>query len=96
MIPENVFVGLFIGLLCGLIPLIYGILRKATIWAIIGIALTAVSGVIFSIFDKSPFNAIVISVLFILFIVAEQKRKSKHDEHDEHDEHNEFDDSYPS
>ena len=90
MITENILIGLLAGLLCGLIPLIYGILKKATLWAIIGMLITASGGVIFSLFGKSPFSAIVIGVLFILFIVAEQKRKSKrvqeHDEHDEHDD----------
>ncbi len=92
MITENILIGLFAGLLCGLIPLIYGILRKATLWAIIGLSITVAGGVLFSVFGKSPFNAIVIGVLFILFIVAEQKRKSKHEE--EHEEHDEYDDPY--
>lgn len=92
MFTENTLIGLFVGLLCGLVPLIYGILKKATIWAIVGISITTISGFIFSLFGKSPFNAIVIGVLFILFIVAEQKRKSKHTE--EHEEHDDYDDTY--
>lgn len=92
MITENILIGLFAGLLCGLIPLIYGILKKATLWAIIGMSITAVGGLVFSLFGKSPFSAIVIGVLFILFIIAEQKRKSKHEE--DHEEHDDYDDSY--
>ncbi len=92
MITEDILIGLFAGLLCGLIPLVYGILRKSTLWAIIGMSATAAGGVLFSIFGKSPFNAIVIGVLFILFIVAEQNRKSKHE--DEHEEHDDYEDPY--
>ena len=95
MFTEKALIGLFVGLLCGLAPLIFGILKKTTIWAIIGIAATAVSGVVFSLFGKSPFNSIVIGVLFILFIVAEQKRRSKRAEsHEEHEEHGDLDDTH--
>lgn len=92
MIPKNILIGLLAGLLCGLVPLIYGILQKATLWAVVGITITTIGGVIFSLFGKSPFSAIVIAVLFILFIVAEQKHKSKHAENRE--EHDDYDDSY--
>ena len=92
MFTETTLIGLFIGLLCGLVPLIFGILKKTTIWAIVGISITTISGGVFAIFGKSPFNAIVIGMLFILFIVAEQNRKAKHAE--EHEEHEDYDDTY--
>ena len=92
MTTEDLLIGLFVGLLCALIPLIYGLLNKAVIWAVVGTSVTVLGGVLFSAFGKSPFNAIVISALFVLFMIAEQKRKSKGEETEENDENYDADD----
>lgn len=78
---AKIALGFFVGLLCGLIPLIYGLLTNERIFAIIGIIATALTGILFSCLDKSPFTAMVVAALFILFNIAKRKRHSKnHDE----------------
>lgn len=72
----KILLGFFVGLLCGLIPLIYGFLTHQRLSGIIGIVATSLTGVLFSLLDKSPFTAIVVAVLFILFNIANKKRNS--------------------
>ncbi len=81
----KIMLGFFVGILCGLVPLIYGLLTNKRVSGIIGISATAVSGIIFSILDKSPFTAMVIAALFILFNIAESKRHSKHKDDTDND-----------
>ena len=80
---KRILVGLFIGLLCGLVPLIYGLLMKHKLSSIIAFVLTALMGVVFAYIEKSPFSAMVVSMLFILISVAEKKKHSKSDHSDE-------------
>lgn len=81
----KILLGFFVGLLCGLVPLIYGFLTNKRIFGIVGIAVTAVSGIVFSILDKSPFTAMVIAALFLLFNFADNKRHSKHKDDTDND-----------
>lgn len=86
MFDSSLIVGIFVGLLCGLIPLGFGILKKDYLWAAIGMALTVTTGIVFSLLNKSPFTSAITAILFLLFIFATQKRKEKtSDEHDETD-----------
>lgn len=80
---ERILLGLFIGLLCGLIPLLYGILTNHKITSLIAFVGTAAMGVLFSYLEKSPFSSIVVALLFILISVAEKKKHSKDDHIDE-------------
>ena len=93
--PTKIVVGFFVGLLCGIVPLIYGLLKKSRALAIWGIIASALTGILFNVLDKSPFSAIVVAILFILIIVASNKRREKlrsdedpdnTDEDDDHDE----------
>ncbi len=87
----KILLGFFIGSLCGLLPLIYGLLNDFRISAIVGIVMSASTGVLFSIFDKSPFTAMVMAVLVVLVNIAQKKRLSNHDDDSEHDtEHDEI------
>ena len=72
----KILLGFFVGLLCGLIPLIYGFLTNHRISGIVGIIATILAGVLFSLLDKSPFTALVVAILFILFNIANKKRSS--------------------
>ena len=80
---KRILVGLFIGLLCGLVPLIYGLLTKHKLSSIISFVLTALMGVVFAYIEESPFSAIVVSMLFILISVAEKKKHSKSNHSDD-------------
>ena len=82
-VVGRILLGLFIGLLCGLIPLIYGILTSHKTTSIIAFFVTALMGVLFSYLEKSPFSAVVVALLFILISVAEKKKHSKDDHLDE-------------
>lgn len=81
----KILLGFFVGLLCGLVPLIYGILTNNRTIGIVGTVVTALSGILFSLLDKSPFTAMVVSVLFVLIIIANKKRQSHSTDDDESD-----------
>ena len=74
---TKIIVGFFVGFLCGVIPLIYGLLSKNRALAIGGIAASAVAGLLFNLLDKSPFSAIVVAILFVIIIIANNKRRRK-------------------
>ena len=82
---TKIIVGFFVGLLCGVIPLIYGLLSKNRPLAFGGICAASVAGVLFNVLDKSPFSAVVVAVLFVIIIIASNKRreKMKRDEDDD-------------
>lgn len=82
---TKIIVGFFVGLLCGLIPLIYGLLSKNRALAIGGIVASSFAGLLFNILDKSPFSAIVVAILFVIIIIASNKRRSKLAQDDEDD-----------
>ena len=86
----KVFLGFFVGLLCGLIPFIYGFLKKFRKIAIVGILVTALSGVLFAIVDKSPFSSVVVAVLFIFIIILNERKNSHKNLDDEEDDEDEY------
>ncbi len=80
----DILLGFFIGILCGLAPLAFGLLTKHKLIGIIGAAVTSASGILFAVLDKSPFTAIGVAIVFIVFIFSKNKNKNSHDE-DDHD-----------
>lgn len=88
---TKIVIGFFVGLLCGIIPLFFGILKKSKIIGIAGIFTSAGAGILFSVLDKSPFSALVVAILFIFIIIASNKRRKKNEEDDCDDN----DDIYP-
>lgn len=78
----DILVGFFVGALCGVIPLVFGLLTKHKILAIVSIAVTALTGVGFGILEKSPFTAIGVAIIFIVVILAKNKNKNNHTEED--------------
>ncbi len=82
---EKIILGLFVGILCGMVPLLFGLLTKHRVLAVIGAAVSSLSGVLFSVLDKSPFTAIGIAVLFAVIIFGSIKKKNQDDKDDEHD-----------
>lgn len=81
----DILLGFFVGALCGVVPLFFGILTKHNILGIAGIISSAVSGVIFVLIDKSPFTAIGISIVYAIIIFAKNKNKDSSHDHDDHD-----------
>lgn len=81
---ERYLLGFFVGFLCGIIPLVFGLLTKQKLFAIIGLSVSSISGILFVILNKSPFTAIGVSVLFIISNFAIQKRNAKHHDDDEY------------
>ncbi len=81
----KILVGFFVGLLCGIIPLVFGILIKSYLIGIIGAASTALSGILFSILEKSPFTAMGIAIVFVVVLFAKNKRKNNHNHQDDRD-----------
>lgn len=81
----KILLGFFVGLMCGLVPLIYGFLTNRRISGIVGLVAAALTGVLFSILDKSPFTAMVVSVIFILFSIANKKKDSESNDEDDND-----------
>ena len=79
--------GFFVGVLCGIAPVVVGILAKHKWTGIIGAGVTVLSSLIFVLLDKPPFTAIgvAIVVLIIIFTKSKNKNKENHDERDDHD-----------
>ena len=82
----DVFIGIFIGALCGVIPLVYGMLTQHRALAIVAVVSTVISGVVFVLLNKPPFTAIGIAIIFLVFIFAKNKNKHSEDEED-HEEY---------
>ena len=76
----KILIGFFVGFLCGLIPLAYGLISQKKILGIAGIATSAITGILFSIIDKSPFTSMIMALLFVTIIFAKIKRDSHTDE----------------
>ena len=77
-------IGFAIGTLCGVVPLIFGLYTKHKILGVVGISVTALSGVLFVLFEKSPFTAIGVAAVFSIFNFASHKKKNQPEEEDEH------------
>ena len=73
----KIVIGFFIGLLCGIIPLVFGLIKKNRVLAFVGIASSTLAGALFKALDRSPFSAVVVAVLFVFIIIANVKRKEK-------------------
>ena len=82
----EILIGLFVGVLCGVLPLVFGLLIKNKLLGIIGIVSSSLSGLLFAALDKSPFTAIGISIVFIIALFANHKRKKMHDDDTDNDE----------
>ena len=76
----KVLLGFFVGILCGIIPMAYCLIKKQKFAAVIGLIVVIISGILFSALDKSPFTAFVVSALFILIIIANNKRNNNNEE----------------
>lgn len=83
---TKIVIGFFVGLLCGIVPLFFGLLKKSKILGISGTVASAGAGVLFSALDKSPFSALVVAILFIVIIIASNKRRSNEEEYDDDDD----------
>lgn len=79
----KVLLGFFVGFLCGLVPLVYGLITKDKIMSVVGLTATAVTGIFFSLIDKSPFTAMIMAVIFAIIIFAKNKHNSEESEEDE-------------
>lgn len=77
---TKIIVGFFVGVLCGVIPLIFGFLKDQKLLGIVGIIVSAGAGALFNALDKSPFSAFVVAILFILIIIAINKRRTLKDD----------------
>jgi len=78
----KILVGFFVGALCGVIPLAFGLLTKHKILAFVSIAVTALSGVGFGIIEKSPFTAMGVAVIFVVILFAKNKNNHNNNEED--------------
>ena len=82
---ERILLGLFVGILYGIIPLVYCIIKHMKIMSAVGMSVTVASGVLFSALEKSPFSAIVVAALFILVVIVKNKHDEKNDEEQDED-----------
>lgn len=82
----KILIGFFVGVLCGVLPLVFGLLIKNKLLGIIGIVSSSLSGMLFAALDKSPFTAIGISIVFIIALFSKHKRKKMHDDDTDNDE----------
>lgn len=78
----KILLGFFVGFLCGLIPLVYGIISKYKLVSFIGLGAAAVTGALFSFIDKSPFTAMIMALIFVIFIYSMNKKNAEHNEDD--------------
>ena len=82
----KIALGFFVGVLCGLIPMIYGTIKKSYKLAVLGTVLSALCGSLFSFLDKSPFSAFVVAILFVIIIIANQKHNAHRDSEENDDD----------
>ena len=80
----KILLGFFVGFLCGLVPLIYGVISKHKIVSFIGLIISSATGVLFSLIDKSPFTAMIMSLIFVIFIFSMNKKDADHNDEDEY------------
>lgn len=73
---TKIIIGFFVGVLCGIVPLCFGFLKKNRIIGIIGAVASAAAGTLFNVLDKPPFTALFVAILFVVIIIANNKRKS--------------------
>lgn len=72
--------GFFIGGLCGLIPLIIGIVRKKVIFGIIGACVCVLFGILMTmVFLQPAFLSIIPSAIFTVFIFVYSAALKKHE-----------------
>ena len=83
---DDFFFGLLIGLLCGLLPLIFGFLFKNHVIGVIGIVASALMGALFSVLHRSPFTAVGVAIIFVVILLVKNKNKQKQHETDDDDE----------
>ena len=79
----KLLLGFFVGFLCGLTPLVYGIILRHKLIAFVGLAASAITGSIFSVIDKSPFTSMIMASIFVIFIYATNKRMSEQQQNDD-------------
>ena len=82
----NVVIGIGIGVLCGIIPLIFGLVIKHKVLGIVAIVVSGLSGAAFELLEKSPFTAIGVAIIFLVFLFAKYKSKNANHEED-HEEY---------
>ncbi len=78
----DILIGFFIGALCGIIPLAYGLLTKNKWLGIVAIAVTSVFGILFGFLERSPFTSIGVAIVFVVILFAKNKNKNSHHEED--------------
>ena len=85
---TKIVIGFFVGLLCGIVPLFFGLLKKSKLLGILGTVASTGAGILFSALDKSPFSALVVAILFIFIIIASNKRRAneENDDYDDNDD----------
>ena len=84
-VAGRILLGFFVGFLCGLVPLIYGIISKHKIVSFIGLVVSSATGALFSLANKSPFTSMIMALIFVIFIYSMNKKDFKHnDEEEEH------------
>jgi len=83
----HILIGFFVGALCGIIPLAYGLLTQNKWLAIVSVIVTSVFGIVFGILEKSPFTSIGVAIVFIVILFAKNKNKNSHHDED-HDIYN--------
>lgn len=80
-------IGLLIGILCGAIPLLFGIFTSHKLLGIIGASVSVIAGPIFVLLEKSPFTAIGVAAIFTIFNFATHRNKNKPHHDDDEDHH---------
>ena len=80
-VAGRILLGFFVGFLCGLVPLIYGIISKHKIVSFIALIVSSATGALFSLASKSPFTAMIMSLIFVIFIYSmNNKHRNVEDE----------------
>lgn len=79
----KILLGFFVGFLCGLIPLVYGIISKHKTVSFIGLIASSATGALFSLANKSPFTAMIMSLIFVIFLFSMNKKETEHHDDEE-------------
>ena len=82
-LTEKILLGLFVGLLCGLNPFIYGLLNKRKLSSAISLIITTLAGVLLSLLGITPFSAVIVAMRFVFIDVAKKKKSSENTDNEE-------------
>ena len=75
-IIGRTLLGMFLGFLCGLVPLILGFIIGKKSGSIVGAFVCTLCGGLFGFLEKSAVLSVIVMIIVVLFLVVDKSRKA--------------------